>query len=328
MPADPLELTATPHRVRTAVRAAGLSDDALGRALDFAIKTPPPLAWRRFLSGALALLGAGLVLSGVVCFVAYNWTRIGRFGKFALVELAIIAATLVAWRKLPKLSGQVALLAAAVLVGPLLAIYGQTYQTGADPYGLFLTWFALIIPWVIVSRFSALWVVAILLLDVSLLLFAGQVIGINRARDFLWVPLAIAALHCVAVACWEWQAGRARPWLDERWATRVVAVLGFAALLVVGVAFVFVDTEAGAPGIIGVVGLATAIGGVLRYYRRIRPDQFMVTLAVVMGMAWVTALVGRFIMELDLDALGFFVMAAFVIWEITLGVKWYRRHAS
>src|SRR5688572_10481121 len=119
MPADPLELSATPHRVRTAARAAGFSDDALERALDFAIKTPPPAAWRRFLSGALALMGTGLVLAGVVCFVAYNWTRIGRFGKFALVELAIIAATLVAWRKLPKLSGQVSLLAAAALVGPV-----------------------------------------------------------------------------------------------------------------------------------------------------------------------------------------------------------------
>lgn len=328
MPADPLELRATPQRVRTAVRAAGVSDGALGRALDFAIRTPPPSAWQRFLSRALAMLGAALVLAGIVCFVAYNWDRIGRFGKFALVELAIIAATAVAWRKLPKLSGQVALLAAAVLVGPLLAVYGQTYQTGADPYGLFLTWFALIIPWVIVSRFSALWVLAIVLLDVSLLLFAGQVLGLNATPDILWVPLAIAALHGVAVACWEWQLRRAQPWLEERWAMRVVAALGFATLLVVGVTPVFVDTEAGAPGIVGVIALAAAIGGTLRYYQRIRSDQFMVTLAVVMGMGWVTALVGRFIMELELDALGFFVMAAFVIWEITLGVKWYRRHAS
>lgn len=328
MSADPLELRATPARVRSAVRAAGLSDDALNRALDFSIGTPPPGAWRRFLSGALAFLGAGLVLAGVVCFVAYNWDRIGRFGKFALIELAIAAATLLAWRTLPRLSGQVALLAAAVLVGPLLAVHGQTYQTGADPYGLFLTWFVLIIPWVIVSRFSALWVVAIGLLDVSLVLFAGQVIGLIRPREFLFVPLAIAALHGAGLACWEWQLRRDRPWLDERWAVRVVAVLGFVALWIAAATFVFVDVSAGAAGVIGVIGLAAAIAGVLHYYRRIRVDQFMVTLAVLAGMAWVTALAGRLIMKVDLGALGFFVMAAFVIMEITLGVKWYRRHAS
>jgi uncharacterized membrane protein len=328
MPADPLALEATPRRVLAVAHAARLSDEARDRALDFSVGTPSPSEWRRFLSVALILLGVGLLLAGAICFVAYNWDRFGRFAKFAMIEMAIVGAALVAWRKLPRISGQVALLAAAVLVGPLLALFGQTYQTGADPYGLFLTWFALIIPWVIASRFSALWVLAIVLLDVSIVLYAAQVLGLDSAREFLYVPLAIAALHMAAVVCWEWQADRPQPWLDERWAVRVVAVLGFVALLVVGIVVVFVDTKAGAPGVFGMIVFGAALAVALQYYRSERPDQFMVTLAVTVGLAWLTALVGRFVMEMDLGPFGLFVMAAVVIAEITLGVKWYRRHAS
>ncbi len=39
----------------------------------------------------------------------------------------------------------------------LLAVYGQTYQTGADPYELFFGWAILIIGWVAISRFAPLW---------------------------------------------------------------------------------------------------------------------------------------------------------------------------
>src|SRR5688572_3617632 len=119
-PFDSLEAPATPDRIRRAATAAVLSDQARRRAIELAVRTPDAPAWRRFLSRALALLGASSILAGVVCFVAYNWDRIGRFGKFALIELAIVAATVFAWRRLPKTSGQVALFSAAVLVGPLL----------------------------------------------------------------------------------------------------------------------------------------------------------------------------------------------------------------
>src|SRR5918999_490511 len=140
MPPDPLLLPANPHRVRAAAQPAALPPPALDRALEIATATPDHSAWHRFLSRTLALLGTALILAGVVCFFAYNWDRLGRFGKLGLIETGIVAAALVAWWRLPRVSGQIALTAAAVLVGPLLAVYGQTYQTGADPYGLFLTW--------------------------------------------------------------------------------------------------------------------------------------------------------------------------------------------
>jgi uncharacterized membrane protein len=323
---DPLDLPATTRRVRAVARAATLSAPALERGLALATETPDPRAWGAFLSRALALLGAGLVLSGVVCFVAYNWDRVGRFGKFALIELAIVGATLVAWRKLPRITGQVALLGAAVLVGPLLGVFGQTYQTGADPYGLFLTWLLVILPWVIVSRFTALWVIALVLLDTSIVLYWTQVVGVRDARSALYLPIVVATIHFAAIAAWEWQYRRAQPWLAERWAPRLVAVFGFFGLWLPAVIFAVADAEAGLAGALGFAGLAAAIAVTLHYYRRVRSDLLMVTDAVTFGMAFVTAVVGRVVFKvLELDALGLFVMAAFVIWQITLGLAWFRR---
>ena len=324
-PLDPLALPATTQRVRLAAKAARMSDSARQRALGIATSSPTAAEWRGFLSRALALLGTGLLLAGVVCFVAYNWARFGRFAKFGVIEIAIVLATIIGWRKLPGLTGQVALSAAAVLVGPLLAVYGQTYQTGADPYGLFLTWFAVIIPWVIAARFAALWVLAIALLDVAIVLFFAQVVGVDSVSEALVPPLLIGVLHAAAVICWEWQLRRSAPWLEEGWAPKVVAGVGFVALLIVTAVFVLGE-RAGFAAQAGGPALTAAIAGALYYYRRVRADRFMVTMAVATGMAGVAVMVGRVIFDvLDLEVLGLFVMAAFVILEIAIGVSWFRR---
>src|SRR5437016_2600850 len=321
---DPLELTATPHRVRVAAAGAQLSDRALERALDIVAATPSPAEWTRFLSRTLALLGAGLVLAGVICFVAYNWSRVGRFGKFGVVELGIVAATLLAWKKLPGVIGQTALLAAAILVGPLLAIYGQTYQTGADPYGLFLTWFAIIIPWTIASRFAPLWLVALALLDLALGLYWAQVLMTTTSED-LWLCLLIAGIHALALAGFEWQRRRATPWVTETWAPRVVAASGFVALFIPS-AFLILDFgNSGLAGVVGLLALIAAIAAAFVYYREQRRDYFIVTAAVATGMILAAFVVGRFLFEeLKLEFGGLLLLAAFVVFEITLGLRWYR----
>src|SRR5689334_7721007 len=137
---DPLDRAATAPRIQVVAEAAQLPPVSVRRAYELAGASPTADAWNRFLGLALLLLGAGLVLSGVVSFFAFSWASIGKFAKFGLLEAAIAACAVVGWWRLREITGRVAIFAAAVLVGPLLAVFGQTYQTGADPWGLFAVW--------------------------------------------------------------------------------------------------------------------------------------------------------------------------------------------
>jgi uncharacterized membrane protein len=324
--ADPLSLPATPERVLAVAAAAGMSEVETRRALRIAAATPAPAEWRRFLSRALALLGTALLLAGAVCFFAYNWARIGRLGKFALIEGGIVGAALAAWRLLPRLAGRLALTAAAVLVGPLLGVYGQAYQTGADPYGLFLTWFLITLPWVAAARFAPLCVLAVVLLDVGLALYCRQALEPAGTSGDLLPFLAVAGVHLASLVAWEWQARRAPPWLEERWPARAIALGAFGALLVPAGALILAGEEAGAPGVIGLAALVAAIAAAFHWHRRVRPDRLVLTLAAAAGLALVAVAAGRVVfVELDLEESGFLLMALVLLAEITLGLHWLRR---
>jgi uncharacterized membrane protein len=327
---DPLSLPATPFRVRAAAQAAVLSPAALDRALEIATATPDGASWRRFLTRALSFLGAALVLAGVVCFFAFNWDRIGRFGKLGLIEAGIVVAAVIAWWRLPRLSGQIAVTGAAVLVGPLLGVYGQTYQTGADPYGLFLTWAVLIAPWVIAARFTTLWVVEVVLLDVALGLWWSQVGTPMWARGDFGAAIMVGLVHAVAIIAWEIQLRRREPWLTERWAPHELALAGFIALLMPAGSFVLDPVHyTHAVNVVDAVGLAlfvASVAGAFWYYQQVRPDRFMVTAAGAAALALAAIVVARLaIVDLNLDAFGLLLVALFVVAEITYGLRWLRQ---
>jgi uncharacterized membrane protein len=327
---DPLSLPATPFRVRAAAQAAALSARALDRALEIATATPDSASWRGFLTRALTFLGAALVLAGVVCFFAFNWDRIGRFGKLGLIEAGIVVAAIIGWWRLPRLSGQIATTAAAVLVGPLLGVYGQTYQTGADPYGLFLTWAVLVAPWVVAARFTTLWVLEVILLDIGLALWWSQVGMPSRARGDFGPNVMIGLVHIAAIAAWEWQLRREEPWLTEKWAAHELALAGFVALLLPAAAFVLDPVDhTHAVNVADAIGLALFVAGVavaFWYYQQVRPDRFMVTAAGAAGLALAALVVGRLVMvDLDLEAFGLLLVALFVLAEITYGLRWLRQ---
>ena len=311
--------------MRAVASGVPLSDAATQRGLVIATESPDATAWRVFLSRALLALGASLCLAGVICFVAYNWERVGRFGKFGVIALAIAAAAVFAWRAIPKLTGEVALLAAAVLVGALLAVFGQTYQTGADPYGLFGVWLLIILPWVFASRLSALWIMALALLDTTIILYWTQVIGMRDTRDGIWLPVLLGVLHCGVLALWEWQRRRASPWLTERWAQRLIGVFALFPLWITGAVFIVVGSKGGAGAVLGFALFASAVAAVLWYFGRVRRELFMVTIAVVAAMLLANVLVGKILFDaLRMGLIGGLVLAGLVVWQITMGLNWYR----
>ena len=193
------------HEILDWAEEGRIAPGELRRALDVAGALPDALEWRSFLDRLLLFGGTVLVAAGVIFFLAFNWNDLGRMFKFALVEALIVAALAFVWRLgLERISGKAALLGAALLTGALLALIGQTYQTGADTFELFAVWALAILPWALVARFPALWLFWLLLVNLAAFLYVGTT---RRALWFfagsdqqLWL---LFALNTVALIVWE-----------------------------------------------------------------------------------------------------------------------------
>ena len=203
-----------------------LQTEALPTALRLAGLSPTRSDWREFFNQLSLWLGAICCATAVIFFFAYNWQAMGRFAKFGLVEILIIASLLLCWKSdLNRMTGQAALLFAALLVGALLALVGQTYQTGADSYQLFAIWAIAILPWVVISRFSALWLVWLGLINLTALLYYQTFNGLlGFLFDDAQMVWALFIFNTVALCCWEFAAQRGVSWVGERWALRLLAV--------------------------------------------------------------------------------------------------------
>ena len=99
--------------------------------------------WAKWARRALLVLGTGHLLAGIIFFIAHNWVSIPPLAKFgvgqALIAVAALAVLVVGF---DRAAGRTLLIAASVLVGALLAVIGQVYQTGADAFELFTAWCA------------------------------------------------------------------------------------------------------------------------------------------------------------------------------------------
>lgn len=321
---DLLDLAATPERLRTLAEAGVLTPHSLAHALRLAVATPRRADWRRFLSTVLLGFGSLLVLSGVIYFFAYNWAALHRFGKMGLLLAAILGACIAAWRLGETVAGQFALLFAAVLVGPLLAVYGQAYQTGADPYELFLGWSLLILPWVVLARFAPLWLLLLVLVNTGLSLFWTQVAD----GEGTTLALVLALVNGAAWVAHEALAARGVSWLTGRWMPRVLAMMTMAPLLGLGELQVAVPREGDIASILGLVLLGVVMVGAYVFHRQVRSELFLLTLDAVSAMTLLTTLVGRFLFKSSrFDAGVFLFLALLIIGEVGLTVWWLRAEA-
>lgn len=194
-------------------QAGVLSPEELDVALLQLGRLPDKAAWRHFIERLLLGLGGLLVLAGIIFFFAYNWAELHKFYKFTLLELSLLGAALLAARQgYHSAAGQLSLFIAAFLVGALLAVYGQIYQTGADAYSLFFSWLLLILPWTLIGRSLLLWLLCWALANLSLYLYWEQIIAARYT--VLW--LILAGLNSMLWAAWEMARGRWR-WLQQAW---------------------------------------------------------------------------------------------------------------
>jgi uncharacterized membrane protein len=107
------------------------------------------------LQRGVAVLAAALGGLGLVVWIAANWDSVGRLGHFALLQGLVLATGLAAALR-PQARAPLALLA-FLGIGALFAYFGQTYQTGADPWQLFALWAVLGLPLCLGARSDVLW---------------------------------------------------------------------------------------------------------------------------------------------------------------------------
>ncbi|HPA01038.1 MAG TPA: DUF2157 domain-containing protein [Chiayiivirga sp.] len=266
-------------RTRALLALAGL-----GRPPDI-----PPRA-QRLASATIAALLAGL---GLVFLVAANWHEIGRHAKFGGLGGIVLLAGLVAWAR-PGTARTAAALLCFLAGGALLALIGQTYQTGADPWQLFALWAVLTLPLALAARSDALWsgwaIVACTTIGLWLHAWSGQRWFFDETASL--APQLAAWLASVAVA------GLLHPALAPRtgagpWAFRIAVLL--AALLVTSSALTgLFASQPAATYPLGLLLLAAGAGLLSR--RRLFDLAALSLLALAIDTLLVCGF-GRFLME-------------------------------
>lgn len=320
MTRDPLDVPATPAVLRALGATGALPAPALERALAAIDARPDRGTWHRFAHSRLLLVGACLCAAGVVFFVAANWSALHAWVRMGLVAgvltLAAIAAGGLGLRNLP---GGAALLLSGLLFGPLMAIYGQTYQTGADAWELFALWAAVFTVHAALARFGVTWVAWLILVHTAALLFisqtfSGEIVAGDQAVAVAVLAVADAVLIAFAHA---FLAGSEGALL-----ARFAATAGLGLLTsVVALAAVELDLEDGQWPSLVLLPLAWAAMAAI--YRRRRPDLFMLFLLAVSVLVVASCLTGHVIFEiLDADEFGFWLMGFLVCGEVWLLTRW------
>ncbi|NLY13162.1 MAG: DUF2157 domain-containing protein [Gammaproteobacteria bacterium] len=223
------------------VASGHLAASQLEHALEVTHSVPSPADNLRFLSRVVLTFAMALLCSGVIFFFAYNWDDLSRYSKFAIAQGALILSLLPLLRlNLQQPAGQMALFAASVLVGALLALVGQTYQSGADTYELFLVWALLITPWVVLARMPALWLLLLVLLNLSLGLALDNLAIRHLFEPFAHPLWSIFALNISAASLWILATHGSASTALLRWGGRVIAL--FCLLIITGLAIGYVNS--------------------------------------------------------------------------------------
>lgn len=255
--------------------------------------SPDGKSWQAFFDLLLVWIGGLAIAFSGLFFIAYNWDAMEALGKFALVEVAIILCIAGYWKLGQSTAAKVCLLMATIFLGVLLALYGQTYQTGADPWQLFFTWALLMLPWALIGRFAAIWLVWLLLLNLSLILYHQTFSHIfwlmfSSGIQLLW---SIYLLNSIAFIAWQALANN-RQWLQAAWAIRLLAtVCGVTISWLV----IYAIVEYKNAGIWPVLVWTLWMAGMYWFYRRIKPDLFMLTGLCMSGIVVIVTLQIRFL---------------------------------
>ncbi len=264
-----------------------ISPENMVVALSVSNVSPSNQSWHTFINRLLLWIGGLSLAFAGMFFIAYNWIEIGHLTKFAMVESALVL-TIVGYWKIGHntIAGKVSLLMATIFLGVLLALFGQTYQTGADPWQLFFNWTIFMLPWAIIGRFSAIWLVWILLINLTIVLYHQAFRNVlwllfSSENQLLWI---LYIFNTATLIIWQLLAEKWQ-WLQQNWAIRILATAS-GVLITWLVLFNIFDGK----GTLSLAGIVWIIWMVAMYwvYRKVVPDLFMLAGFCLSGIVVIT----------------------------------------
>lgn len=306
-----------------------LSAPALEGALRLLGVRPGIQDWARYWFHLFSACGALFLASGVICFIAWNWHGLSHFAKFGILEGLVTCCALVAlWRGPFSAAGAASLMAAGLCLGPLLAVFGQTYMSGAHMWELYRAWTCMLLPLALLGGQSGLWLLTWLTASIwGLGYMANMSSGVFFFCGFPEFMLAqFFALGVLELCIYRANGHKGRApasphtaWLRGTWLPRLM-LFTLTALTTVVLSAVLLDTyyfgsEATCPLFLPFMpstAILYGLGlfGLYFWYRYKRPDLFMLGCGLFsLCTLPVVALLGNW----RLDLYGLFFLGLFVV---------------
>jgi len=153
---------------------------------------------------ALALLGGGLVLAGLVLIVAENWQALHRFvklGGWAVLQFLFLGAAHRLGKRWPHFAEAFALLSAGWVLGGI-ALVSQIYHLDSRPPNGIWLWMLLVLPavWILERRATVAMVFIALVAALALEVEAKDSWVHATTAEGPWLWLAIPWLGAAAVS--------------------------------------------------------------------------------------------------------------------------------
>ena len=320
MSADWQKLRATPNRLWRLFKSELLPPQAWERSQEIAGHVPTTTEWLHFVFRLLMASGTIFLVAGIFFFFAFNWDDLPRLARFAVIEGAVVIATVLAFIfNIDTWGGRIALGAAAMLVGATFAVVGQAYQTGADSYRLFMMWAIVITGWVLISRWNILWFIWLILINITVSLYWSQVVLANA--DVL--NLILIALNFGFVLLWDTLAKQNRfEFVQQgRWFLYILMIpaLIHATSLMLNFIFEFGYRYVTLHNLTPVIyiGLIVILG---LFYTLVRRDLPMLTLACVSILIVAISGIGKIIFEAMFENINDPYLFFFMMGVITIGL--------
>lgn len=311
---------------------------------------PSKRTWLTFFDTATLVIGAVALVLSLVFFIAFNWQHMGKMGKFALVEAGLVISIalyiVLSFKRRFQLIRQLLLLIAGVITGSLLALFGQVYQTGADTWQLFFGWAVLIIPWVIIARFPALWLLWLGLINAGLMLYLDlmDLSFINHIYQSITQVVMLALINFIAFNTWlistkkpTLQASTIHTNLTSiippktkrqtksrlHWSAYLVGLLSTFFITYLAIVPVFEDGNSLAT-LIAIISWLGWCGFMLWQFYQRRTDLLMLTYLSFSIITVVMFWVGKWLLD-NFDAGGFLTLALLLIGMSSAVVMWLRK---